>query len=119
MNQEDFSNHVKLKTSMIQSNLSDYSYAYLNVLRNYNNYWSRSRWWCGVILKNCTPLTEWISEINITQIDNAKDIHVVMPMYNLIEYSTVSLDNCSKTSQPLWQYHRYEPANTTHNSIKD
>ena len=40
-----------------------------------------------IIFKNCTPFTDCISEINNTQIDNAKDLDVVMPMYNLIEYS--------------------------------
>ena len=41
----------------------------------------------GVAFKNCAPFTNYISEINNTQIDNAKDIDIVMPMYNLIEYS--------------------------------
>ena len=40
-----------------------------------------------LVLKNCAPFTDCISEINNTQIDNAKHINVVMPMYNLIEYS--------------------------------
>ena len=40
-----------------------------------------------VIFKNCAPFTNCISEINNAQIDNAKDIDTVMPMYNLIEYS--------------------------------
>ena len=40
-----------------------------------------------VVFKNCAPFTDCISEINNTQIDNAKDIDVVMPMYNLIEYT--------------------------------
>ena len=40
-----------------------------------------------VVLKNCAPFTNYISEINDTQIDSAKDINVVMPMYNLIKYS--------------------------------
>ena len=53
-----------------------------------------------VIFKNCAPFTDCISEINNTQIDNAKYIDVVMPMYNLIEYS----DNYSKTSGSLWKY---------------
>ena len=44
------------------------------------------------IFDNCAPFANCISEINNTQIDNAKDIDVVMPMYNLIEYS----DNYSK-----------------------
>ena len=47
----------------------------------------------NIIIKNCASFTNCISEINNTQIDNAKDIDIVMPMYNLIEYS----DNYSKT----------------------
>ena len=45
------------------------------------------------------------SEISNTETDNAKDIDIVMPMYNLIEYS----DNYSKTSGSLWQYYKDEP----------
>ena len=52
-----------------------------------------------VIFKNCAPFTNCISEINNTQIDNAKDIDIVMPMYNLKEYS----NNYLKTSRILWQ----------------
>ena len=50
-----------------------------------------------VIFKNCAPFTNCISEINNTQIDNAKYIDIIMPMYNLIEYS----DNYSKGSGSL------------------
>ena len=59
----------------------------------------------GVIFKNCAPSINCISEINNTQIGNAKDIDIVMPMYNLIEYS----DNYAKTTGSLWQYFRDEP----------
>ena len=45
-------------------------------------------------------------KINNTQIDNAKDIDIVMPMYNLIEYS----DNYAKTTGSLWQYCKDIPA---------
>ena len=48
----------------------------------------------GVTFKNCALFTKYISRINKTDIDNAHDIDIVMPMYNLIEYS----DNYSKTS---------------------
>ena len=58
-----------------------------------------------VFFKNCAPFTDCISEINNTQIGNAKDIDVVMLMYNLIEYSY----NYSKTSRSPWQYCRDEP----------
>ena len=66
----------------------------------------------GVSFKNCAPFINCISEINNTQIDNAKDIDIVMPMYNLIEYS----DNYAKTSGSLWQYFRDEPDD---NDIED
>ena len=59
----------------------------------------------GVAFKNCAPFTNCISEINNTQIGNAKDIDIVMPMYNLIEYR----DNYAKTTGSLWQYFRDEP----------
>ena len=52
-----------------------------------------------VIFKNCASFAELIRD---TQIDNAKDIVVVMPVYSLIKYS----DNFSKTSGRLWQYYR-------------
>ena len=41
----------------------------------------------GVIFKNCAPFTECISNIINTQLENAKHIDFVMPMYNLIEYN--------------------------------
>ena len=55
-----------------------------------------------VIFKNCAPSTEYISEINKKEIDHAKNIGIVMLMYNLIEYG----DNYSKTFGSLWQYYR-------------
>ena len=61
----------------------------------------------GVVFKNCAPFTNCISEINNTQVDNAKDIDIVMPMYSLIEYT----DNYAKTSGSLWQYYRDEQNN--------
>ena len=59
----------------------------------------------GVMFKNCTPFTQFISNINNAQIDNGRDIDVMMPMYNLIEYS----DNYSKTSGSLLKYYRDDP----------
>ena len=58
----------------------------------------------GVIFKICVPFADCISERNNTWIDHAKDIDVVMPMYNLIEYG----DNYSKRSEMLWQYYAFE-----------
>ena len=53
-----------------------------------------------VIFKNYAPFINCIREINNTQIDNAKDIDIVMAKYNLIEYSI----NYSKPFGSLWQY---------------
>ena len=50
----------------------------------------------GVTFKNSAPFTKCISRINDTDIDTAQDIDVVMPMYNVIEYS----DNYSK----IWKF---------------
>ena len=46
--------------------------------------------------------TKCTSSIYDTQIDNAEDIFVVNPMYNLIEYN----GNYSKTSERLWEFYR-------------
>ena len=59
----------------------------------------------GVTFKNYAPFTNCISETSNTQVDNAKDIDIVMPMFNLLEYS----DNYAKTTGSLWQYFRDEP----------
>ena len=59
----------------------------------------------GVIFNNCTPFNKCISRINAADTDNAQDIDIVMPMYNLIEYS----DNYSKISGRLWQYYKDDP----------
>ena len=48
-----------------------------------------------------------MSEMNNTQVDNAKDLDDFMPVYNLTEYS----DNYSKTSEGLWRYYRDESHN--------
>ena len=49
------------------------------------------------------------------QIDNAKDTDLVMPMYDLIEYS----DNYSKTSWSLWQCCKDKPAVNNNGAVVD
>ena len=66
----------------------------------------------GVTFKNCAPFTKCISRINNTDIGNAHGIDIVMPMYNLIEYS----DNYSKTSGSLYQYYKDDPNDNLVNS---
>ena len=98
---------------MIRSKLCDNSDAYILVSGTItiNGAWAddAAKWADkinnGVIFKNCVSFIEYIIKINNTQIDKAKDIDIVMPMYNLIECS----DDYSKTSGSLWQYYRDKP----------
>ena len=111
---------IKFKTTMLKSSSCDYSDAYILVKGTITIVVAgddaaarqadeRDK---GVVFKNCTPFTNCISEINNTQVDNAKDIDIVMPMYCLIEYS----DNYTKTSRSLRQYYRDEPNDNLANS---
>ena len=84
---------IRFKTSMLRSSLCDYSDAYILVKGNLtvNNTGADGATANNtnkkVIFKNCAPFTNCISKINYTQSDNAEHIDIVMPMYNLIEYS--------------------------------
>ena len=68
-----------------------------------------------VIFKNCGSFTDCINEINNTQVDNTKDLDVVISMYNLIKCS----DNYSKTYGCLWQYFRKERDDPNNVAITD
>ena len=61
-----------------------------------------------VAFKNNAPFIKCISKINGIQIDNTEDLDVVMPMYNLLEYSK----NYRKTTGSLWNFYRGEQSNT-------
>ena len=62
-----------------------------------------------LVSKNNAPFTNYISKINGVKVDNAEDLDVVIPMYNLIEYSK----NCKKTTGSLWNHYRDEPNSGT------
>ena len=75
---------------------------------------------CGandrVAFQNCAPFTKCITHIDDERVDNADNLDIIMPMYNLIEYS----DNYWDTSESLWQFKGDEqnmnienPANVT------
>ena len=104
---------IRFKTTMLRSNLCDYADSYILVKGTITitgpgddaaakQADERDK---GVTFKNCAQFTKCISRINNTDIDNAHDIDIVMPMYNLTEYS----DNYSKTSGSLWQYYKDDP----------
>ena len=111
---------IRFKTTMLKSSLCDYSDAYIHVKGKITiaragddaaarEADERNK---GVAFKNCAPFITCISNINNIEIDNCQDTDIIMPMYNLIEYS----DNYAKTSGSWWQYDRDEPNNNLANS---
>ena len=82
------SKQIRFKTSMLRSDLCDFSDTYIVVKGNITvinpndaNYNKK------IALKNNAALTSCISKINNTLIENAEDLDIVMPMCNLLEYS--------------------------------
>ena len=97
---------IKFKSATLKSNLCDYADAYILVKGKITitghgdddaarQADERDK---GVIFKDCAPFTKCISRINGTYVDNSQDVDIIIPMYNLIEYS----DNYSKASGTLW-----------------
>ena len=100
---------IRIKTSMLRSYLSDFSDAYVvmegDITFEGNNDANKKN--NSLVFKNNAPFINCISKINDIKIDNAEDLDVVMPMYNLLEYSK----NYRKTTGSLWNYYRDEPSN--------
>ena len=98
---------IRFKTSMLRSDLCNYSDAYVRVkgtvtVTNPNNNANFDR---RLTLKNSAPFISCVSKINGELVENAEDLDIVIPMYNLLEYSK----NYEKTSGSLFNYYRDEP----------
>ena len=81
----NINSQIKFKTSMLRSSLCDYSDAYISAtiaVPNTAEAAAAAKNRKKIIIKNCFRFTNYIGGINNTQIDNAKDINMVMPMYN-------------------------------------
>ena len=102
---------IRFKTSMLRSDLCDYSDPYVWVkgkiyVTNPNNDANFDR---RLTLKNNAPFISCISKINGKLIEDAEDLDIAMPMYNLLEYSK----NYEKTTGSLFNYYRDEPNKAT------
>ena len=102
---------IRFKTSMLRSDLWDYSDAYMWVkgkitVPNPND---NANFHKELTLKNNAPFISCISKINGELVENAEDLDIVMPMYNLLEYS----ENYEKTSGSLFNYYRDQPSEIT------
>ena len=97
---------IRFKTSMLTSDLCDYSDVYIvvkgtiTVTDSDNDAYDKK-----LTLKNDASFASCILKINNTLIDNAEDLDIVMPMYNLLEYSK----NYRKTTGSFWNYEGDEP----------
>ena len=108
------SNQIRLKTSMLRSDLCDYSDAYIVVKGKIvvtkpdnDAYDEKLAFKYNALFVSC------ISKINNTLTDYAEDLDIVMLMYNLIEYSKIY----RKTTGSLWNYYRDEPNSGTEGNI--
>ena len=94
---------IKYDTRVLKPNLCDYAEAYILVDGTIRGTGGDNNTRLG--LKNCSVFTKCNLEINDENIDTAENLDIVMPMYNLIEYS----DNYQDSSGTLYQYKRDEP----------
>ena len=99
---------IRFKTSMLQSDLCDYSGAYIVVKRTITligaNSLDRKK---NLALENNAPFIACITKINNALIENAEDLDIGMLMYNSIKYSK----NCRKATGSLWNYYGDEANN--------
>ena len=98
---------IRIKTSMLRSDLCDFSDAYIVVketiaVTELDNA-KRNK---EVTFENNAPFINFISKVNGIKTDNAEDLDFVMPMYNLLEHSK----NYKKTTGSLWNYYRDKPS---------
>ena len=99
---------IKYDTRVSKPNLCDYAETYILVDSTIRGTGGNNN--TRLALKNCAPFTKCNLEINDEHVDTAENLDIVMPLYNLIEYS----DNYQDSSATLYQYKRDEPpeANT-------
>ena len=94
---------IKYDTRVLKPNLCDYAEAYILVDSTIRAAAADDN--TTLALKNCAPFTKCNLETNDEHVDTAENLDIVMPMYNLIEYS----DNYQDSPATLYQYKRDEP----------
>ena len=110
----NYSNHdpITFLTKSIESNLCDYSDAYIlvtvDIAVKRRNAVDTADIALGAItqvaFKNCAPFEKCSTEIDSVLVDEVNFINITVPMYNMIKYS----DSYSDTSGSLWSFKRDE-----------
>ena len=110
---------IRFKTPMLRSDLCDYADAYILVngtirvtaavgANNIRDKKNRK-----LISKNNAPFVSCITRINGELMEDADDLDIIMPMYNLLEYSK----NYRKAIGSLYNYYRDELTNDNNNNF--
>ena len=94
---------IKYDTRVLKPNLCDYAEAYILVDGTIRGTGGNNN--TRLALKNCATFTKCNLELNDEHVHTAENLDIVMPMYNLIEYS----DNYQDSSATLYQYKQDEP----------
>ena len=103
---------IKFETKVIKPNLCDYSDAHILLAGDIK--FADVRADNNVVFKNCAPFTRCVTHINDEHVETAENLDIIMPLYNLIEYS----DNYSDSSGSLYQFKRDEsPMNDARNPL--
>ena len=104
---------IKFETKGIKPNLCDYSDTYILVTGDVKVADVAAD--TNVAFKNCAPFTRCVTHINDGHVETAKNLNIIMPIYNLLEYS----DNYNGSSGSLCQFKRDESLmNDTGNLLK-
>ena len=113
---------IKYDTRVLKPNLCDYAEAYILVVVKIRAIPGAAVGNLPAVpalnltrlaLKNCAPFTICNLEINDEHVDRAENLDIVMPMYNLIEYS----DNYQDSSATLYRYKRDQPPDDIDNNL--
>ena len=103
---------IKFETKVIKPNLGDYSDAHILVTGDIRVTAVAAN--TNVAFKNCAPFTRCVTHINDEHVETAENLDIIMPMYNLIEYS----NNYADSSGSLYQFKRDEsPMNNNNNPL--
>ena len=91
---------IKFETKIIKPFLCGYSDAYVLVVGDIKVVGVAAN--TNVAFKNCAPFTRCVTHVNDEHVETAENLDIIMPMYNLIEYS----DNYADSSGSLYQFKR-------------
>ena len=106
---------IRFKTPVLRSDLCDFSDPYIvvkGIVTVSADERDRHEMNRQVIIKNNSPFISCISKVNGVLVENAEDLDIVRPMYNLLKYSK----NYSKTSASLWNYYKDELTDYTNDN---